>query len=144
MQVKIARSEHDWRRCFPVMQQLRPMYDLMSFLNQVEVQAASGYQIAFVENELKQVVAVAGFVIGTKLAWGKHMYIDDLVTDDQQRSSGAGKLLLDYLKEFACEEGCKELHLDSGVQRFNAHRFYLRERMDISSHHFQMSLTSPP
>jgi hypothetical protein len=30
--------------------------------------------------------------------------------------------------------------LDSGVQRFGAHRFYLRRRMDITSHHFALDL----
>jgi hypothetical protein len=36
--------------------------------------------------------------------------------------------------------GCGELHLDSGVQRFAAHRFYLRERMEIMAHHFRLKL----
>jgi hypothetical protein len=32
------------------------------------------------------------------------------------------------------------LDLDSGVTRFDAHRFYLRERMHIQSHHFALAL----
>jgi hypothetical protein len=36
--------------------------------------------------------------------------------------------------------GCAKLELDSGVQRFDAHRFYLRKRMIISSHHFSLEL----
>jgi hypothetical protein len=32
------------------------------------------------------------------------------------------------------------LHLDSGVQRFAAHRFYLARRMDITCHHFALKL----
>lgn len=146
MQVKFAQSEQDWRDCFPVMQQLRPQYSLEEFLEQVAVQSKEGYQLAFVMREdstsvESKVVAVAGFVIGTKLAWGKHMYIDDLVTDHNQRSTGAGKLLLDTLKQYALEKGCEQLHLDSGVQRFSAHKFYLREGMCIASHHFQIALS---
>lgn len=34
-----------------------------------------------------------------------------------------------------------ELHLDSGVQRYGAHRFYLRHGMDITSHHFRLVLS---
>jgi hypothetical protein len=37
-------------------------------------------------------------------------------------------------------EGCAEFHLDSGVEKFGAHRFYLRNRMNISSHHFSLKL----
>jgi len=37
--------------------------------------------------------------------------------------------------------GCKNLELDSGVQRFDAHRFYLLKRMNISSYHFSIKIT---
>ena len=45
-----------------------------------------------------------------------------------------------WVADYGRQRGCKELHLDSGVQRFAAHRFYLRERMDITCHHFAMPL----
>jgi len=32
-----------------------------------------------------------------------------------------------------------QLHLDSGVQRYMAHKFYLREGFIIASHHFSIS-----
>ena len=35
---------------------------------------------------------------------------------------------------------CTVIDLDSGVQRHDAHRFYFRERMHISSHHFTKAL----
>jgi len=37
-------------------------------------------------------------------------------------------------------EGCAQFQLDSGVQRFGAHRFYLMKRMDITAHHFGLKL----
>jgi hypothetical protein len=47
--------------------------------------------------------------------------------------------MLDWLKAHALELGCRQLQLDSGVQRFGAHRFYLREGFHISSHHFAIT-----
>ena len=41
---------------------------------------------------------------------------------------------------FAKENGCKQFYLDSGVQRFGAHRFYLKNRMIIAAHHFSFDL----
>lgn len=35
---------------------------------------------------------------------------------------------------------CTVLDLDSGVQRFDAHRFYTREKMNITAHHFGFHL----
>lgn len=135
MQVKIAESDEQLKQICPVLLQLRPQYDEESLIEQIKLQQKDGYRIAFVE-ENDAVLSVAGFVIGTKLAWRKHLYIDDLVTNEAHRSTGAGKLLLDWLKEYARKQGCKQLHLDSGVARMAAHRFYLRERFDITSHHF--------
>jgi hypothetical protein len=44
--------------------------------------------------------------------------------------------LLSWLKERAEKEGCQQLHLDSGTQREDAHRFYGREGMKMASFHF--------
>jgi hypothetical protein len=51
-----------------------------------------------------------------------------------------GGALFDWLVQLAREHECRELHLDSGVQRFDAHRFYLGKRMHITSHHFALKL----
>lgn len=81
-------------------------------------------------------VGVAGWrVIATTLT-GRKLHVDDLVTAGTARSAGVGRLLLAYLRGRAASTGCAMLDLDSGVHRFGAHRFYLRERLDITAHHF--------
>ena len=37
-------------------------------------------------------------------------------------------------RRFVSRRGCSQLHLDSGSQRLNAHRFYERENMTFASH----------
>ncbi|MGB8703329.1 MAG: GNAT family N-acetyltransferase [Thermosynechococcaceae cyanobacterium] len=107
-------------------------------LAQIKEQQARGYQVAFAESDGK-VLGVAGFVIGQKLAWGKHMYVDDLVTVEGSRSVGIGSQLVAWLKTYALDKGCTQIHLDSGVQRFPAHRFYVRQGFNIASHHFSIT-----
>ena len=124
---------------YALLRQLRPAYSQKAMSEQINKQQSQGYQLAYVERH-GEVVAVAGFYIGEKLAWGKHLYVDDLVTSDQHRSAGMGKRLLDWLKQYAISQHCQQLHLDSGVQRFTAHKFYLREGFKIASHHFSMAL----
>lgn len=84
--------------------------------------------------------AAAGFHVFTNFNNGKILYVDDLVTISEGRSRGYGRLLNDRLMELARTEGCATIELDSGVQRHDAHRFYLRERYAISSHHFSQRL----
>ena len=138
MNVKLAESDIDLARIAPVLLELRTAFDRDSLIAQIKRQRAEGYRIACVESE-GEALCVAGFVVGTKLAWGKHMYVDDLVTAARHRSRGAGAVMIAWLKSHALELGCNQLHLDSGVQRFEAHRFYFREGFYIGSHHFSIT-----
>lgn len=65
----------------------------------------------------------------------------DLVARAADRSLGFGGELLAWLVEQASARECEHLELDSGVQRFHAHRFYLVNRMKISSCHFSIEIT---
>jgi GNAT superfamily N-acetyltransferase len=138
MKVELAESDSDLEKISEVLLQLRPSFDKQGLIAQIKEQQKHGYRIAYVESS-GTVLCVAGFVVGTKLAWGKHIYIDDLVTDERHRSSGAGGFLIDWFKAYARSHGCEQIHLDSGVQRFAAHRFYLRKGFDIASHHFSIT-----
>ena len=138
MEVGIASTDEELHDVAGVLTQLRPAFDREAIVARIKVQQEQGYRVAYV-TAAGRVLCVAGFVISLKLAWGKHIYIDDLVTDETSRSSGAGKCLIDWFRSYARENGCEQIHLDSGVQRFAAHRFYLREGFDITSHHFAMT-----
>jgi GNAT superfamily N-acetyltransferase len=86
------------------------------------------------------VCCVAGYRVSRNLAWGEFLYVDDLVTDEATRSHGFGKALLAWLVDEARRQGCAQLHLDSGMQRKDAHRFYLREGLDNLGYHFAIKL----
>jgi GNAT superfamily N-acetyltransferase len=100
---------------------------------------AGGYRLVgvFVADQ-EQAVAVAGFRVADSLAWGRHLYVDDLSTAPAARRQGHGGALLEWLVEEARKLGCDQLHLDSGTgsQRFDAHRLYHRYGLSIHSHHF--------
>lgn len=138
--VALAQSPEEIHLCYPVMAQLRPQYGLEPFVSQVTEQMKTGYHLAYLidDNIIK---SVAGFRINTNLAWGKYLYIEDLVSDEKYRSSGSGSALFEWLVDYAKYNQCRQLHLDSGVQRHHAHRFYIKMGMDISSHHFILKLT---
>ena len=139
LRLALAQDDATRTRCWRVLQQLRPQLDELRFLAQARRQTAqAGWQLLYAEQN-DDVVGCAGFRISEWLAWGKALYVDDLVTDAQERGRGVGRALMAWLVEHARAEGCAQLHLDSGVQRFGAHRFYLMQGMHISSHHFALS-----
>jgi GNAT superfamily N-acetyltransferase len=137
--IQIAKTTKEIKQCFPVMAQLRPTLSEEVFLAQVKRQQQSGYHLAFLVDN-NQVKTVAGFRISESLSWKKFLYVDDFITDAESRSNGYGDKLFDWLVDYAKSNQCNQLHLDSGVQRFEAHRFYLRKRMYIYAHHFTLVL----
>jgi GNAT superfamily N-acetyltransferase len=123
-----------------VMRQLRPAIAEDAYLPTVRrMMDTNSYHLAAL-HENGTVRAVAGYRFIEMLYCGQIMYVDDLNTDENCRSSGHGKLLLDWLKSEAAAHGCAELHLDSGVQREHTHRFYFRERLTINAYHFRVRL----
>jgi GNAT superfamily N-acetyltransferase len=141
--IRIAESDDDVMRCFPVMAELRPHLEPDAFLPRIRrMQRENGFWMAFAE-EGGEVRAVAGYRFLDLLFSGMTLYVDDLVTDPRHRSSGHGRALLHWLQGQAREKGCATLTLDSGVHRFDAHRFYFRERMHIHGYHFTLPLDAP-
>jgi GNAT superfamily N-acetyltransferase len=137
--IQIATTPEEIDRCFPVMSQLRPLLVAGEFFARVQAQQAEGYQLAFLEYQ-NAIVSVAGFRLQNMLSSGKTLYVDDLVTDAAARSQGHGEAMLQWLIALAREAGCNTFSLDSGTHRQDAHAFYLRERLRITSFHFSLSL----
>ncbi len=120
MHIRVATTDVEIADCFPVMRELRPHIAENQFLSRIRSQMNSGYRLAFVQ-DTDGVVAVAGFRVGENLAWGRFLYVDDLVTLPAHRSKGY-----------------------SGTQRKDAHRFYEREGMTMASFHFVENVAPNP
>jgi len=139
MDITLAETEADLDAISHVLLQLRPQYDRDSLLAQIrQQQANTGYRVAFAVMD-DRVVCVAGFIITEKMAWGRTLYVDDLVTDESSRSLGAGKAMINWLKQFARNNNCQQLHHDSNMHRTEAHRFYDREGFNRASLHFSIT-----
>jgi GNAT superfamily N-acetyltransferase len=138
MKIDLAESDEDVLACFPVIRHLREVEDATTFLRRVRSQQRSGYRLAALRDG-GDPVAAAGFRLGESLAWGRYLYVDDLVTLPEARSRGYGAALLTWLAEYGRAQGVAQLHLDSGKQRADAHRFYEREGLEASSIHFRRS-----
>lgn len=137
--IKIAETDKEIADCFPTMQQLRLDLVETAFVALVRELMHEGFQLAYLREQ--QVACVAGFRISKNLFLGKYLYVDDLSTLDSQRSKGHGEKMMIWLRDLAQSEGCNAIHLDSGVQRHRAHKFYLNRNMVISSYHFLEKFT---
>ncbi len=140
MDIRLAQTEVEIETCFPAIQELRPHLSETDFVTQVQRQMQNhGYVLIYIASQ-DQVVAVAGYRVAEFLAWGRIFYVDDLISRSAFRKRGFGGELLDWLLEKAKELSCDQFHLDSGVNRHDAHRLYSSRKLQISSHHFSKEL----
>ena len=142
MKVIQAVTDSEISACYPVLKILRPHLEESDFLAKVRRQETEGYHLAFIR-EQEAVASVAGFRIQEFLAWGKVLYVDDLITDPKMRGRGFAGSLLDWLIAHARVMGCDEVHLDSGYQRLDAHRLYLNKGLSLNCHHFSLKFPLP-
>ena len=143
MEVREIETEEGLRAIYPVVRELRThLEDEEGFLAAVGRMREAGYRItaAYRDEGEGDPVGAAGFRVYEMLAYGKILYVDDLVTAEDVRSGGVGRALMGWLEEEARGLGCTGVHLDSGVQRARAHRFYFREGMSIYNFHFAKGL----
>ena len=88
-----------------------------------------------------EVAGITVFRVLEKTHSGRDLYCDDLVTDETKRSTGVGHALMQYMEGICRERSCDTFSLDSGAQRQQAHKFYFREGMTITSFHFDKKIS---
>lgn len=142
--IKELLSSEDFLKAFPIVQQLRPNLDELVYLNLIKDMQKEGYRMfalcdAVIDTE--KIIAVIGVIQLTNLAYGKHLWVHDLVTDASHRSKGYGEVLLSFINNLAKENGCAVVALSSGFQRIGAHKFYEEKmRFDKTSYVFRKQL----
>ncbi|WLW53097.1 GNAT family N-acetyltransferase [Streptomyces sp. YU58] len=123
----------------PVLRELRPHLTEELFAAVYAEGHGQGLRFSAVYDD-DSCVGVAGWRVIVNTSGLRTLYVDDLVTAGAARSQGVGHALLAYLEERGRALRCRGLRLDSGTQRTDAHRFYLRERMDIRAFTFMKPL----
>jgi len=123
----------------PVLRELRPNLSVDDLLAVYDEGHGQGLRFTAAYSD-GRCVGVAGWRTVANTNRLRMLYVDDLVTLSEARSTGVGHALLEYLERRARELGCNALHLDSGTHRLDAHRFYMRERLTIRAFHFALEL----
>jgi GNAT superfamily N-acetyltransferase len=123
-----------------VHRQLRPHLPA-DYAGRMKQVLAGGAEMA-VAVEDGRVLGVTVFRILEKTHSGRDLYCDDLVTDDKQRSTGVGRALMQYMEGICRQRACDNFSLDSGTWRQQAHKFYFREGMTITSFHFDKKVSA--
>lgn len=108
---------------FEVLSQLRTELDYDEFEDLIyEMRSMEYKMLGIMDNE--RLIAYAGVAIQTNLYHKRHLFVFDLVTDEKHRGRGYGKMMIEYLGDFARISMCENIVLSSGCSREKAHKFY--------------------
>ena len=88
----------------------------------------------------EELITYAGVAVQTNLYHKRHLYVFDLVTDKKYQGKGYGKMMLDYLVDYAKMGMCENIVLSSGFSKENAHNFYEKNGFDKKSFVFLKTL----
>ena len=93
-------------------------------LENIEAVLISKKHVAFVAVHENKIVGWIGAAQAIMIEVKAHCEINGLVTDEQYRGKGIGKLLIEKVKQWARENGNDILSLHCNVTRTHAHVFY--------------------
>jgi GNAT superfamily N-acetyltransferase len=120
---------------FPLIRQLNPTMTKAVFSKHLKDMLAGGYR-AIAVFDGKKMVGLSGFWLRTRFWCGKQLDIDNVVVDAAYRSNGIGKLMDDWMMQFAKKHKVELIVLDSYATFYDAHRFYHRMGYGITGYHF--------
>jgi len=118
---------------------IRQMYTQMTFEYYLErlkqTQTFDYRQFAYLSDD-STCLGVVGLWLFPRIWCGLQADIDNFVVDQDSRSQGVGKHLIDHCIRYAKERGAAIATLDTFVDNPDSHRFYFREGFSIRGYHF--------
>ena len=138
--IKELKGE-ELRTILPLIQQLNPKMTEQAFNERLDRMVKEfGYHCAGAFDETGKLVGISGFWVMLRFWNGQNVDIDNVVVDEAGRGRGVGKLLMEWIENWAREQGCEMAVLDAFAHNSDAHRFYYREGYIIRGFHFTKEL----
>ncbi|UJR31667.1 hypothetical protein I4U23_019148 [Adineta vaga] len=139
----LSKNEDILIQAQDVFRQLRPNLssDQKIYASQIRNICETGpahMLVAISNDEKRNVLGLAIYRLSQHMKYSKFIYCDDLITDENKRSLGVGRALVNTMKKEAEKLNLNRIALDSGCQRGRAHKFYHREGFRIDQ--FEMTI----
>lgn len=88
----------------------------------------------------EEVIGTFGLWFMTRHYAGKSCEVDHVFLKPSYQNRGFGKEIFEYIFKYAKEKGCEMQELNSYVQNFKSHKFYMNLDYVIKGYHFLKKL----
>ena len=84
----------------------------------------------------EKLIGISSGWITVRLYSGKQLEVDNVIIDNNIQSKGYGKKFFELIENWAKENGCKTIELNTYVQNSRSHKFYYNLGFSILGFHF--------
>ena len=81
-------------------------------------------------------IGICGLWFMTRHYVGKSVEIDHLYIEKKSHGQGLGKIVMEWVDNYAQSKGCKASELNTYVQNYPSHKFYYNQGYEIKGYHF--------
>lgn len=120
----------------PLLQGLDPKLEKAILKKRLEQMALQGYQCVGVYDSEK-LVGISGLWVLTKYYVGKHIEPDNVYILPEYQGKGIGKLLMDWIFDYAKKIGCEASELNCYIENEAGNRFWEQQGYKAIGYHFQ-------
>ncbi|WP_276166878.1 GNAT family N-acetyltransferase [Zobellia alginiliquefaciens] len=103
------------------------------------MKAMGGYECLGVYDK-ENLIACCGIWFLHKLYKGKHIELDNVFVTTEYRSKGIGKLMMEWLVDYANSKGCNSIELNSYVANEKGVKFWERHGFEPLGYHMIKNL----
>lgn len=87
-----------------------------------------------------KLVGVFGLWFMTRHYAGRSCEVDHIYIEDELQGNGVGRQLFNFIEKYAMSKKCETLELNSYVENFRSHKFYMNLGFVIRGYHFLKKL----
>ena len=120
----------------PFLEELNPNIPAQTLNERLNEMLQNGYKCVGAYEEGK-LIGVSGLWILVKYYIGKHIELDNVCLLPEYRNKGIGKLLTDWILEYAKSIGCNGAELNCYLHSEASQRFWKKQDYEIVGYHFQ-------
>ncbi|WP_373056578.1 GNAT family N-acetyltransferase [Zunongwangia sp. H14] len=88
----------------------------------------------------EKMIGIFGLWFMTRYYAGRSCEPDHIFILEEYQNKGIGKQLLDFIHNYARQKNCETAELNSYVQNYRSHKFYMNEGYVIKGYHFLKKL----
>lgn len=85
-------------------------------------------------------IGICGLWFQTRHYAGRSIEVDHVIIEDSYRNLGVGKVLMEFVYDYARKRSCNWVELNSYVHNFPSHKFYYNQGFVAKGYHFVKEL----